>query len=456
MTNQLPEYRVDVVETGAPARRHRIRCEIGTNLKFDTAGLEAYCLADWDVRVYDAFVVAAAVQFCDHTKARPSTGWGRDFALRIPVHDPDHWGSREVSAPLHDALTFLTGDRWHIDFLSRKKSPTVCRQKHFIMPDSSCVIVPFSDGLDSYAVASLIGQEYGHSLIRVRLGSTPLSQASTERPRLPFASVPYQVSFGQQRALETSARSRGFRFALLSAIAAYLSKARRILVPESGQGALGPSLVPVGQTHPDYRNHPLFTDQMETFVAALFGHVVRYEYPRIFHTKGETLKALLDKLPNDSDWAKTRSCWQGARQVSVSRRRRQCGICAACLLRRMSVHSCGRSENRETYVWEDLSAAHFEGGAHPAFKNRHPKGALFEYAVAGTLHLDHLADLLHSASNRPALDRHFFLFTRARGYREEATRAGIERMLRGHREEWKNFVDSLGSRSFVAQWVTGA
>ena len=95
---------------------------------------------------------------------------------------------------------------------------------------------------------------------------------------------------------------------------------------------------------------------MENFVLALFDHKVRYTYPRLWCTKGETLAEFLGRYPGDMGWKDTRSCWQQQRQVSVSGRFRQCGICAACLLRRMSIHAAGRSEDTETYVWENLSA----------------------------------------------------------------------------------------------------
>ena len=456
LTNPLPEYCVDVVEPGVPHETNRVRCEIGKNLKFDTEALEAYCVSDWDVRVYDAFVLAAAVQFCDHAKRRPATAWGRDFSLRIPVHDPERWRSADVSTPLHDALALLTGDRWEINFLRRKEPFIVCRQKHLSMPGSSSVIVPFSDGLDSYAVASLMNKQYGEKIVRVRLGSSPLSSDRAKGRRLPFASVPYRVSFLDQRSVESSSRSRGFRFALLSGIAAYLCRARKILLPESGQGTLGTALVVVGQSHPDYRAHPRFTDLMEAFIAALFDHNIHYVSPRMFHTKGETLREFFDSFPDDSGWEETRSCWQGARQVSVSGRLRQCGVCAACLLRRMSIQSCGRSESREAYVWEDLSVTSFERGANAAFKHRLANGALYEYAIAGTLYLDHLANILQSATNRATLDLHTLFLSRSRGFSEEGIRSRLERLLLRHRREWKSFIDSLGSQSFLVRWVTGA
>ena len=452
-TAELPLHRVDVVEQGIVARRDRIQCEIGKNLEFDTAGLEAYCSTNWDERVFDAFVLAAAVQFCDHTKRRSSTRWGREIELRVPVHDPAHWTAR-VSETLHDTLGFLTGDRWHLEFVERHKPESAGRQK-FNLLDSDGVIIAFSDGLDSCAVAGLTEREHGHKLIRVRLGSRSSDKRLPRSRRIPFAKVPYRVSYGSKDSVETSARSRGFTFALLSGIAAYLSQASLVIVPESGQGVLGPVLVPVGQAYEDYRNHPLFTDRMEKFLLALFGHEVRYTYPRLWYTKAETVAEFIATCPDGNIWEQTRSCWQGPRQVSVSGRWRQCGICAACMLRRMSVHAIGGTEDKETYVWEDLSAERFEDGAAEEFKKAEPQGAMYEYAIAGTLHLDHLAGLSDSPANQVPLDRQVFQLSRSLALSEQETRQKLERLLTQHRREWGNFVGSLGARSFVAQWALG-
>ena len=314
----LPIHCVDVVESTAHLQPNWISCEIGKNLIFDTKGLEAYCFTNWDPRVFDAFVVAAAVQFCDHTKARPSTGWGRDITLNIPVHDPHHWGSTLVSEALHDALVFLTGDRWQINFKSRKTPVPSPRQPRFNLPDDSRVIVSFSDGLDSLAVSGLEEKKFGNKLLRVRLGPRYIKRHTTKRHLIPFASVPYRVSYGKKGSVESSSRSRGFKFALLSGIAAYLSQAQQVIVPESGQGALGPTLVPVGQAYEDFRNHPLFTNRMEVFLSSVFDHKVRYVYPRLWYTKGETLRKYVSECSNSENWVQTRSCWQGQRQVSVS------------------------------------------------------------------------------------------------------------------------------------------
>ena len=84
-----PTLRVDVIDAGSRTRAGRIACEIDGDLTFSTSHLESYCLAQWEPVVFDALVVAAAVEFCDRIRKRRVHHWGRHIELRIPVHDPD-------------------------------------------------------------------------------------------------------------------------------------------------------------------------------------------------------------------------------------------------------------------------------------------------------------------------------------------------------------------------------
>ena len=448
-TISLPIHRVDVVESNVPETDGWIRCEIGENLIVDSASIQSYCLAKWDSCVYDALVLAAAVQYCDLTKRRSSRIWGRDFLLRVPVHDPARWNSTAVSKSLHAALRLLTGDNWQVHFTPRRDQFQPPLQSNFCIPGSSGVVIPFSDGLDSFAVAKLMEQQHSSSVIRVRLGSRQLLKRSADCQ--PFAYVPFRVK--TQRTVESSARSRGFKFALLCGIAAHLLGSNEIVVPESGQGVLGPVLVPVGQGYEDYRCHPIFTDHMTTLVRSLFGHRVRYKFPRLWYTKAQTLREATNGLSDSATLSTTRSCWQSARRVSVSGNRRQCGICAACMLRRMSMYTISCVENRKTYVWENLAAANFEDGAAEKFKNRDPTGAFHEYAIAGTLHLDHLASLSQFKSNQTALDQQCFYLSHSLELPYDEIRTKLEGLLRQHKEEWNSFVESLAPESFVARWI---
>ena len=293
----LPGERVDVVERGGSAREGRLTCEIGKNITLETDLLASYFLAKWEPLVFDALLVAAGVEFCDKVKRRPKLGWGRRLELRVPVSDPDRWKSPKVHYALIDAVQFLTGDVWDITFVKRRKVLETPQETLQLSLSGELAVLPFSEGLDLRAVAGLMAEKWGDRLIRVRLGTKAHDRPKTlGGRRQPFTTIPYEVKPAGHSFPELSARSRGFKFSMLSGIAAYLSKAETIFVPESGQGALGPALVPVGQAYGDYRNHPLFMARMTVLLDALFDHKVRFEFPRLWFTKGETLAEHLNVL----------------------------------------------------------------------------------------------------------------------------------------------------------------
>jgi hypothetical protein len=449
----IPSLSIHVCEQGTTTRRGALRCQIGREVEFSTSSLESYFFAKWEPTAYDALLIAAAVEFADRTKRRPSFTWRRDFELVIPVHDPDRWNDLTVRTSLADALTFLTGDVWRFKFQCRKNPAAPPRQSKLNLPSQVEAVLPFSNGLDSKAVAGLMSRQMGDRLVRIRLGSKLRDREVLAAGREPFTSVPYQVKSGRRSFVESSARSRGFKFAVISGLAAHLSGARQIVLPESGQGSIGPALVPVGQAYEDYRGHPLFASRMEAFFAAIFTHRVRFAFPRLWSTKAETLKAYIDECGGDSSWAETWSCWQQSRQVSVDHKKRQCGICAACMLRRLSIHAAGAQESKEHYVWEDLSAATIEQGAAATFPRHKITRSQREYAIAGVLHLDHLAGLLGSARSASRMKLASAQLGRTMGLEVSEVTSKLDRLLRQHKYEWTNFIDSLGPDSFVAPWA---
>ena len=225
--------------------------------------------------------------------------------------------------------------------------------------------------------------------------------------------------------------------------------------PESGQGGLAPAILPVGQGYADYRNHPVFTALMEKFVSVLLGHQLRYRFPQLWMTKGETLREFIDNCgPEASSWASTRSCWQQSRQASVSGTRRQCGICAACMLRRLSVHAAGVREAQDTYVWETLDAPTFEEGANKDFG--HITTALREYALAGVLHLEHFSSIRESTQYDMLRRRVTSELVRSLAESPDVVANGLDRLLQQHATEWSAFSDELSEGSFVRRWIDTA
>lgn len=257
----VPEKQFDVLESDQPARMGRAALRLDRDIHFTTEALESYAFSRWEPLLFDAMVVAAAVEYADKSILRPRHGWARSFELQIPVHDAARWNAPSVLNSLQDAASIVTGDRWRFEFVGRRNPAKASPSSNYLsLPVQTEAILAFSDGMDSRAVGGLIGRDLDSKLVRVRVGPKTVDRPRARELREPFTSVPYSIKYARKNK-ETSARSRGFKFALVTALAAYLTGAKKIVLPESGQGAIGPALITVGHGYPDYRNHPVFTDR---------------------------------------------------------------------------------------------------------------------------------------------------------------------------------------------------
>lgn len=155
---KITEKSIDVVEAGRKPRKGRIPFDLDQNLVFSNEALRSYAFARWEPVIYDAMVVSAAVEFADLSVKRPSRGWARRIAVRIPVHDSSRWSDPAVTDALHDTLGFLTGDFWTLEFVKRSKNVAAPIQECLPFPRPTEAVIAYSDGMDSRAVAGLAGQ----------------------------------------------------------------------------------------------------------------------------------------------------------------------------------------------------------------------------------------------------------------------------------------------------------
>ena len=286
------------------------------------------------------------------------------------------------------------------------------------------------------------------SVVRVRLTRVRDRAKHGERP---FDQIPFAVKTGSG---ETDVRSRAFKFAAITAIAAHLCAVGKIVVPESGQEAIGPSLLPLHNTYPDYRNHPTFFRKMERFIQELLGFSVSYEQPRLWNTKGETIRAFAAKVESGRESVmNTRSCWQQRWNARFDGKLGQCGLCAACLLRRMSMHAAEIEEPAGIYFVDDLTRARYED-ARPQQRGGRLSHTLVEYGSVGARHLQQLADRAEVSDT--ALRPFVFEIARATSTSEHETLEGLRRLLLQHASEWRAFCRAQGPRSFIVGWAKGA
>lgn len=419
---------------------------VGQHIKFDARVLDIFDVEGCRAVHYDLLLICAAVEFADRRWARPQS-WSRTFQLNVPVSDVAAWDRREARQALQGALRYLTGDQWEFTF-RKAFSPAPLGQRGLPLDfaQSKTFAVPYSEGLDSRAVSALSGPE--KEALCVRVANTPQRRKIGD---LYFSQIPFKV-IGHDSG-ESSFRSRGFQFAAVTAIAAQLSGVSKIVVPESGQGALGPAMLPLYGIHADYRNHPSFFRRMERFLTVILDMEVFFEQPRLWSTKGNTLRdflALSGKTP--FDLIATRSCWQSRWVVNVVGGRKQCGLCAACLLRRASMLAAQITEPENAYVIKDLGTSKIDD-ALSLIKIRNQRDVMIEYGSVGARHFDQLAQLsrqpdtklrVYASEISTALDRPY-----------SDTLADMREMLTEHASEWGAFLSHVGQNSFLRSWLDG-
>lgn len=439
-----------VVEKGQKIGQTRsagvFTAEIGRQITFNAAVLDTFDVKGCQPVHYDLLVLCAAIELADRHWKRPQ-GWSRPIHVTMPVIDLAIWQKPIVQANLRRVLRHLTCDEWHFTFSQAiNRSPIGERQGILDFSTKKKFAIAYSDGLDSRAVSALSGTKDEALCIRV----TNFRQRPKPGDSY-FTQIPFKVK--GYRSNESSFRSRGFQFAVVTAIAAHLAKLTRIIVPESGQGALGPVLLPLHGIYADYRTHPTFFRKIEQFINSVLDHRVQYEQPRLWSTKGQTLRAFLD-IPGKAkaDLTSTHSCWQNRRIVNTGGRKKQCGLCAACLLRRLSMHAAAIIEKPDAYVISDLSAPDVNT-ALSVLPRKADRDIMIEYGSVGARHLQQLADMVALPDRE--LRVHVSEIAAATGTTNEETLEKLRALLKTHAEEWQAFLSTQGEQSFLKSWMVG-
>lgn len=420
--------------------------QIGDDIEFDPQILNSLG-DDGCLKVhYDLLVLCAAIEFADRYFKR-GQDWSRSLHLTVPVIELAIWQRAEVQKTLSDVLRHLTCDNWSFEFVQAKDlSPLSWRQMQIRTgKEKKTFAIAYSEGLDSRAVASLSGKKEEAVCIRVAKNRQHPSYSDSY-----FTAIPFKVT---TRGRESSFRSRGFQFAVMTGIAAHLTQVRNIVVPESGQGVFSPVLLPLHLIYVDYRNHPSFFAKMERFLQEVLAYKVEFKQPRMWSTKGQTLSAFL-AIPgkNAEDLTSTRSCWQTRRIVNYGGKRRQCGLCAACLLRRFSMHAAGVEECADTYVIKDLKVPEISK-ALAVLKKKEDRHIMIEYGMAGTRHFQRLADLARNSDEKLRIS--VAETAEATGESKDETLKKLRDFLNQHLKEWQAFLAEQGDRSFLMDWLDG-
>ncbi|WID95158.1 7-cyano-7-deazaguanine synthase [Bosea vestrisii] len=300
---------------------------------------------------FDFLTIAMAVTAADTFILREEAEdrWSRGLELTIPLSNPGPWIA--VRARLEEALRFLSGDAWSLEFRSegprRPLQSAIDRRRWRIdltRSDSACL---FSGGLDSYVgVLDLLAGGGRPALVSHSYRGDRRYQNLTAQA-LPvvcarFSANAHPTWTGNS---EVSMRTRSFNFlAYGAAVGTAISQIRSgrrvdLWVPENGLIALNAPLTArrIG-SHSTRTTHPHFLQSMQGIFDAV-GLPVRIENPLRHQTKGEMLRRHATDPRFAAQAVRTVSCGKWKRDNT------QCGRCVPCLIRRASFHAAGIADN---------------------------------------------------------------------------------------------------------------
>ena len=441
--------RVFYPKENASVRKGETPCVIGRHVEIDTEALEDYCFQRVTSREYELALLAGIVAFADRTFRRKfSEGWARRIEITMPVGEPEFWN--KTKSALLEALEFLTGDNWEINFVARQSQLNQLKQDILSLGSGKFVVVPYSNGLDSYAQSQLLKLQSEISPIRITAKNHSIDGSRdwiTDPDGTRYRRISIPVKLKPVPHPEPSYRTRSFVFSVFTGIAAHLSKAEAIYIPENGQGALGPSLVPFGSESPQRGSHPGFTRRMSLFFKTIWDESIKIEHPQIWLTKGEVLQRLKKENLLGS-WQKTRSCPRDQRNVNLSHKWVQCGVCSGCMLRRMSAFAAGLEENGDSYLWPDLSANSLQSSMHPSAgrKTTNNDSDIAQHAV---IDLAELAQMADASPDDSVIAQNVFEICGGVGKNYQLALSQLQHLLNTHKSEWTRFVNGCGSSSWI-------
>ncbi len=317
---------------------------------------------------FDFFLVSALVYGIDNLLDREyysNEGWARELDVSFPVYNLTNWkGQEEV---LQEALKFLTGDYWSINFeLNTVKNcyiETKGRWNKNRRQFNSTKIKEtslFSGGLDSLigVIDKLEKLNNDEEILLVSHFDFKSPGPSRDQNLLFDALVskyPEKIqnnwiqtklalnrinSNGEKFNTEGNYRSRSFFFIGLGC---FISPSSNLIIPENGTISINYPLTPSRVSSLSTRTtHPYVISKLQILLNNL-DIKVELENPYSFSTKGEMVENCLNNIFLDSLLETSMSCGKPSRkQLWIHKESNHCGVCMPCIYRRAALNKSSK------------------------------------------------------------------------------------------------------------------
>jgi len=261
--------------------------------------------------------------------------WSRDIVAHLPVRDPDYWN--QLAPQLQEIFGDFTADRIRLVFESDSSPDPAPRQRSAPFPDHDCVAL-VSGGVDSFVGAAQLISE-GRSPLGIShtaAGAITRSQGRVEEvlaelkpgfERVGITAAKQGTGFPTP---EPSQRSRSFFFLTVATLVACAGQVNDVFINENGQMAIHLPMTSARlgslSTH---TAAPAVLERVQKLAREVLGHEINIKNCLLEMTKPEVVQLGL-ALGLATPLIDTVSCW------SIGRTSKHCGMCAPCLIRRIS------------------------------------------------------------------------------------------------------------------------
>lgn len=312
---------------------------------------------------WDFLTLALAVNAADLAVIRTTSpdGWTRMIDLQVALFDPAPF--LLLRKEIAEALRFLTGDFWQLDFVAGGEPPP--RSKVIKIYDADCVTL-LSGGLDSL-VGALDLTAAGHRPLfvsQIAKGNSATQRRYAGSVNGAHRHIQWNHNVKVVHPTERSTRGRSivfFAFAALAAeaLAQQLRSSTIVYVPENGLISLNiPLNAGRAGSLSTKTTHPVFMMRLQAIWGALNIPALLVR-PYAYQTKGEMLLGCQNQ-PNLLLLAsESTSCGRFG-----SYGYRHCGRCVPCMVRRASLMHARMSDTPlRGYVCSNLSQSRPATGA---------------------------------------------------------------------------------------------
>jgi hypothetical protein len=262
--------------------------------------------------------------------------WSRSIDLWLPVRDPDFWS--QYRASIEGIWGDLTADELQLRFEQDPEPAPAPRIRRTPLSEHDCVAL-VSGGQDSFTGALDLLDSGRRPLLLSHSASGAVNAAQNSIEMILRGVDPYvtRLKLGAQRTrdrpfpgMESSQRSRTFLFVGAASLLAALGGSDEVVLNEHGIMALHLPLTAarIGSLSTHTASPPIL-ERMRILATDVLGRPLRLQNRLVGMTKPEVIARAVS-LGHGQNMPQTVSCWQ------IGRTFRHCGICAPCLLRRVS------------------------------------------------------------------------------------------------------------------------